>query len=236
MDRKLPHDHGTLPERMDMPSGATFGTVAELLKLMSDSSRVQIFWLLCHGEECVINLSALLGLSSPSVSHHLKQLKTAGVVISRREGKEVYYTAAKTPRTAILHHMIEKIIDVSCPAEEAFEDSESYDSAVQTVNEIHALLTADLRKWYTVEQLASRFHLNQTTLKATFKRVFGQPIATCMKEYRINRAKELLLRSDMRISDISVEVGYENPSKFTQAFKRVVGMLPRTYRRQGGAK
>ena len=46
---------------------------------LSDSSRVRIFWLLCHCEECVIDLSAMVGMSSPAVSHHLRQLRESGL-------------------------------------------------------------------------------------------------------------------------------------------------------------
>ena len=83
----LPHDHGHLSGklRLEMPKGEIFETVSELLKMMSDGKRIQIFWLLCHCEECVINISALLETSSPVVSHHLKLLKTAGLITSLRE-------------------------------------------------------------------------------------------------------------------------------------------------------
>ena len=54
-------------------------------------------------------------MSSPAVSHHLKQLKTGGLITSRREGKEVYYKAAETKQAALLHQMIEKLVEISCP-------------------------------------------------------------------------------------------------------------------------
>ena len=79
------------------------------------SSRVRIFWLLCHCEECVINLSSIVGMSSPAVSHHLRQLKNSGLIVSRREGKEVYYRAADTEQAQLLHHMIEKMVEIACP-------------------------------------------------------------------------------------------------------------------------
>ena len=232
--KSLPHDHGHLSNglQLDISGAQTFETVSELLKMMSDSKRIQIFWILCHCEQCVINLSVLLDMSSPAVSHHLKLLKIAGLVISRREGKEVYYTAAKTPRSQALHNAIEGIIDVACPSEETFRESVAYDSQIQIINDIHRFLTNNLKDRHTIEELSTKFLINQTTLKTTFKRVYGEPIATYMKEYRIKRAMELLTESDSPIVEIAEEVGYKNQSKFTQAFKDVTGILPKDYRKK----
>ena len=60
-----------------------FQTVSELFRQLSDSSRIRIFWLLCHCEECVLNISALMDMSSPAVSHHLKQIKTSVLIVRR---------------------------------------------------------------------------------------------------------------------------------------------------------
>ena len=77
--------------------------------------RVRIFWLLCHCEECVQNISALMEMSSPAVSHHLRGLKDNGLIVSRRVGKEVFYKAADTDQSRLLHIMIEKVMAISCP-------------------------------------------------------------------------------------------------------------------------
>ena len=93
---QLPHNHGQAIEQglENMPSTDEFQTAANVFKQLSDGSRIRIFWLLCHCEECVINLSAMVNMSSPAISHHLKQLKAANLIVSRRAGKEVYYRAA----------------------------------------------------------------------------------------------------------------------------------------------
>ena len=116
-ERKLPHDHGQSMEReLDhMPSVEEFQTVADIFKQLGDGSRIRIFWLLCHCEECVINLSAMVNMSSPAVSHHLRQLRSGGLIVSRREGKEVYYRAADTPCAQMLHLAVERMMEIACP-------------------------------------------------------------------------------------------------------------------------
>ena len=118
-DHKLPHDQGEhekeehLKDQLSKP--AAFEAAADIFKLLDDTSRLRIFWLLCHCEECVINISALVGMTSPAVSHHLRQLKAKGLIVSRRDGKEVYYKAADTDAGRLLHQTIEKIMAISCP-------------------------------------------------------------------------------------------------------------------------
>ena len=116
----LPHDHGQAMEQelQNMPSVENFQILSDIFKQLGDGSRLRIFWLLCHCEECVVNLSAMVGMSSPAVSHHLKLLKAARLIVNRREGKEVYYTAADTQQAQLLHHMIEDLMVIACPSKQ----------------------------------------------------------------------------------------------------------------------
>lgn len=113
----LPHDHGASMEKhMDcVPATDDFQILSDIFRLLGDSSRLRIFWILCHCEECVINISAMMDMSSPAVSHHLKILKSGRLITSRREGKEVYYKAADTKQADLLHHMIETLMQIACP-------------------------------------------------------------------------------------------------------------------------
>lgn len=115
---KLPHNHGeggqhAIHEKMS--KATDFQMVADVFKQLGDPTRIRIFWLLCHCEECVINISAMMNMSSPAVSHHLRPLKNSGLIVSRREGKEVYYRAADTQQSQLLHLMIEQIMEIACP-------------------------------------------------------------------------------------------------------------------------
>lgn len=119
----LPHDHGahghTEDLHRELKNVEHFGAVCDIFKQLSDPTRVRIFWLLSHREECVINIAALLEMSSPAVSHHLRALKASGLIVSRREGKEVYYRAADTAQARLLHQMIERVMEIACPEEDA---------------------------------------------------------------------------------------------------------------------
>ena len=101
----------------------------------------------------------------------------------------------------------------------------------EQIRALHALLTEHLDRRYTIEERSRRFLINTSTLKEVFKAVYGLPIATYMKEYRVRRAMELLRETDGSIAAVAAAVGYETQSKFTKAFKDTVGVLPSVYRR-----
>ncbi len=113
----LPHNHDTEQQNIKehLPEVETIRAVADAMKQLGDPSRLRIFWILCHYEECVINIAAATGMTSPAVSHHLRLLKSAGLIVSSRKGKEMYYKAADTPMVLKLHHTIEDIAKISCP-------------------------------------------------------------------------------------------------------------------------
>jgi ArsR family transcriptional regulator len=61
-------------------------------KAMADETRQQIMLLLCCQSICVSDIVDQTGVSQPTVSHHLGILREAGLVATRREGKQVFYT------------------------------------------------------------------------------------------------------------------------------------------------
>ena len=111
----LPHQHSHSEKAFStLPQTAHFEQVAGVFKQLSDPVRCRIFLLLCHSEQCVINIAAFMNMSSPAVAHHLRLLKYSGLVQTRREGKEVFYRAADSDLAQELHHIIEKVMNLSC--------------------------------------------------------------------------------------------------------------------------
>lgn len=69
-----------------------FQEIAETLKLLGDKSRLLILALLREQELCVCEIVEILGMSQPSISQHLRKLKSAGLVNEARRGQWVFYS------------------------------------------------------------------------------------------------------------------------------------------------
>ena len=108
-----------------------------------------------------------------------------------------------------------------------------YRDQVEKTTAARKLMTEDLRKSYTIEELSARFGLSTTAFKDCFKSMYGKPVYSWLKEYRIQMACELLMtQPEKSIGDIAFEVGYESAGKFSGTFKKVCGMTPKDYRNQ----
>ena len=68
-------------------------SLADAFRALADETRLQIIHLLmARGEMCVCEFMPLLGLTQSNVSFHLKTLKYAGLITSRKEGKWMHYS------------------------------------------------------------------------------------------------------------------------------------------------
>lgn len=94
-----------------------------------------------------------------------------------------------------------------------------------------ALLRQDLSRHMTIQEAASRLNVSPTSLKQAFRGVFGMPVYTYMRALKMRSAALELCRTDKRVMEIASECGYENGSKFSAAFKDVMGETPNAYRK-----
>ena len=160
---RLPHQHGEGEEtaliQAQLGRVEHFQTVAEVFRQLGDATRVRIFWLLCHCEECVVNISAMMEMSSPAVSHHLRPLRNSGLIVSRRDGKEVYYRASNTPQSQLLHQMIEQVMEVICPEQDGPpEHPEEYPSdPFEIARRVHDELLQNIGQRITIEELSKQY-------------------------------------------------------------------------------
>lgn len=81
-----------------------------------------------------------------------------------------------------------------------------------------------------LEHVAERLHVNPNYFSSIFKRETGQSFVDYVNEVRVRRAMALLLDSEVKVSDISLQVGFGNFSYFNKVFKRISGVTPQVYR------
>lgn len=75
-----------------IPEEETLYDLADLFKVLGDSTRVKILCVLFEAEMCVCDIAALLGMTQSAISHQLRVLKQARLVKYKKEGKVVYYS------------------------------------------------------------------------------------------------------------------------------------------------
>ena len=106
-----------------------------------------------------------------------------------------------------------------------------YKTQVEKTKALKKFLEEHKEENFTQEMLAKQFEIPITAMKCYFKSIYGMPIGQWILQYRMNYAAEILLgEKEVSITELAGKVGYESPSKFSIAFRRVMGMSPREYR------
>ena len=75
---------------------------ARLMDMLSQPARLKILCTLIEGEQSVLVLAELAGLSQPAMSHHLKKLRDSGFVQTRRDAQTIYYSLKGDEVAAVL--------------------------------------------------------------------------------------------------------------------------------------
>jgi DNA-binding transcriptional ArsR family regulator len=89
--------------RSRLLSDRTVESVADVFKLLGDPTRVRLLDALTHGERCVCDLAALVGLSESAISHQLRLLRGARLVRARRAGRMAFYSLDDHHVIGLLH-------------------------------------------------------------------------------------------------------------------------------------
>lgn len=84
-------------------------TLADTFSALGDPTRVRILDVLSHGELCVCDLAAVLGLSQSGVSHQLRLLRGMRLVRPRRDGRVVFYSLDDQHIMAIFRQTLQHV-------------------------------------------------------------------------------------------------------------------------------
>jgi len=97
--------------REHMPDEDTLFDLTELFRILGDSTRIRILYVLFEAEMCVCDIAALLGMTQSAISHQLRALKNARLVKGRREGKVVFYSLADDHVKTMIYQGLEHIAE-----------------------------------------------------------------------------------------------------------------------------
>lgn len=114
----------------------------------------------------------------------------------------------------------------------AFEGGPAGAASASVMEEIAAYIREHFREDLTLQDLADRFFLSREYISRRFKREFGENVFDYLANVRLERAKRLLLDSDMLVVRIAELVGYQDEKYFSRVFKKTTGCSPNEFRRK----
>lgn len=99
------------------------------------------------------------------------------------------------------------------------------------LSEVEKYIQDNYEKSISIKEAAAYFYINSAYLGQIFKRKYGISFGEYLHQYRIKKAKELLISTDFKIYEISEKLGYKNCDNFIAKFEKIIGTTPNQYRK-----
>ena len=185
--------------------------VRQIMELLNiDLHYIQKY--ICEGNRCCIMRA------NPSIEHIFSELYYI------REKRKPGYMKIKTLELLLF------LSDLNT-AEEVLQTDYFNQNQVALIKAVASYITEDLTTHHTIEQLSQKFEISTTALKKCFRGVYGTSIYSYLRTYRLQVAQKLLVETELSVTEIASKIGYENPNKFTSAFKETYGSSPTEFRK-----
>lgn len=91
----------------------------------------------------------------------------------------------------------------------------------------------NLNKKIELEELAEKAFLSKYHFHRVFHSIVGEPVAEYIRKKRLTEAANELLNTEEKIVDIALKYQFGSQETFTKAFKKLYGMPPREFRKNG---
>ena len=101
------------------------------------------------------------------------------------------------------------------------------------VERINRLLGWHLAEGVNIGTLAERLSLSESHLRKRFRQLTGLSLGGYLLHYRLNRAINLLVHSELSLTQIALDCGYESLAAFSRSFKTKLGEAPSHFRKSG---
>ncbi|WP_337102162.1 AraC family transcriptional regulator [Paenibacillus sp. YIM B09110] len=105
-------------------------------------------------------------------------------------------------------------------------------TAAELADRVLNYLSAHLEEPFNASEIGKHLNMNYSHISATFRKTTGQSIVETHTRLKMNKAVELLRTSSRTITEISEQLGYQNPFYFTRVFKKTFGEPPSSFIQQ----
>lgn len=117
----------------------------------------------------------------------------------------------------------EKEISIKISSVNKREDKKKYS---KTIEKAIKYIEDNYNNHISLIDVAKHIYLSHEYFSRLFKEEVGENFSTYLTLYRMNKARELIKGTDMKISQIAMEVGYSNPGYFSKNYKKYMGTSP----------
>lgn len=121
----------------------------------------------------------------------------------------------------ILRHFIARLTEI-----EPMNDPISF-----TIQRAKSLVHEFYNQGITLDEIAAKLNVTPEYLGTQFHKEMGINFSSYIKNFRIKKAKELLIGTHLKLYEIADKAGYGDPKYFSQVFKETTGFLPTDYRK-----
>ena len=127
-----------------------------------------------------------------------------------------------------------KLLELMVYLSRAYVASDTTEAhALLRVGNVIGALENNFAKDWTLDDLLKIAHMSRSNLMRVFRQATGQPPIGYLVRLRIQRAMELLRGTDLSVTEVALEVGFNDSNYFTRSFRKATSQSPRQYRQAG---
>lgn len=186
-----------------------------------------------------INIPVMNGLKVIEISR-VKHPKIAYVIVS---GYDDFAYCRKALRLQITDYILKPVnyeefgscidnLKISMYKNNTSEQKDSENREERVISSITRYMQENLSEEISLSVLAEVFHLNPQYISQLFKNEIGVGFLVYLTNIRIEKAKKLLLSTDLSVTEIASRSGYSDYRVFTKVFKKTEGVTPSQFRRE----
>ena len=141
-----------------------------------------------------------------------------------------YYDSSKLPDDIILYsRILELIYNIHSDCRHIQAKKKKTNANTKLIDEAIKFIETNFNSELTLDTIAQHISLSPIHFHNKFKAVTGKTPHQFLNEIRLNRAKKLLVSTNMKLSQIAYECGFSSQAYFNYVFKKHMNMTPREY-------